>query len=123
MIKVRVIEDFTLKDFNKLENIVRNKNAIEGRLFKGDIFECSEEMARYLTGENIIGKTVVEVIEVKPEKKEDAEEVSEEVVQAVANAIVEEAEEQNKEVETIVNEIVEESKEEKSKKNKKKKNK
>jgi hypothetical protein len=68
MIKVKVIEDFTLKDFSKLKNIVRVKTDVEGRLFKGDTFECTEEMARYLTGENVLGKTVVEFIEVKPEE-------------------------------------------------------
>ena len=117
MIKVKVIEDFTLKDFNKLKNIVRAKQNVQGSLFKGDIFECDEVMAKYLTGDNALNKVVVEVIEVEPE------EVSEEVVQAVANAIVEEAEEQDKKVEEIVNEIVEESKEEKPKKDKKKKKK
>lgn len=70
MIKVKVIEDFTLRDFDKLKNIVRNRSNVKGKLFKDDIFECSEEMARYLTGENILGKTVVEVIEVEPKKEE-----------------------------------------------------
>lgn len=71
MIKVKVIEDFTLKDFNKLKNLVREKNDKDGMLFKGDTFECTEEMARYLTGGNVLGKVVVEVIEVKPEIKEE----------------------------------------------------
>lgn len=72
MIKVKVIEDFTLKDFNKLKNIVRTKQNVEGSLFKDDIFECDEAMAKYLTGDNALNKVVVEVIEVEP-VKEDAE--------------------------------------------------
>lgn len=69
MIKVRVIEDFTLQEFDKLKNIIRKRKEQEGKLFIGDIFECDEKMANYLTGNNSINRAVVKVIEVIPEKE------------------------------------------------------
>ena len=76
MVKVKVIEDFHLGKFNELKNIIRanyNKKE-EGRLYVSDIFECTEEMAKYLTGENKLKKSFVKVIEVVPERKvEDIE--------------------------------------------------
>lgn len=107
-INVEVIENFNLKAFDKLENIKRAGEDIEGKLFVGDTFDCDEDMYDYLMGNNSLNKAVIKKIKIKEIK----DEVSEEQVQAVANAIVEEAEEQNKKVEEIVNEIVEESKEE-----------
>lgn len=103
MVKVEVIEQFSLKDFDKLVNIKRGtgKNK-KGELYPTDTFECSKEMVEYLTGKNPLNKVVVKVIEVEPE------EVTEEVVQAVADAIVDEAKEQDKSVEEIVEEIIEE---------------
>ena len=69
MIKVEVLEDFTLKDFSELKNIERgtNKNEV-GKLFKYDKFECSKEMCEYLTGNNVLNRAVVKVIEVKQEE-------------------------------------------------------
>lgn len=69
MIKVEVIQDFTLQEFDKLKNIIRKEKEQEGKLFIGDIFECDEKMADYLTGNNSINKAVVKVIEVIPEKE------------------------------------------------------
>lgn len=69
MIKVEVIEEFTLQEFNKLKNIIRKTKEQEGKLFIGDIFECDEKMADYLTGNNSINRAVVKVIEVIPEKE------------------------------------------------------
>lgn len=69
MIKVKVIEDFTLGKFNELKNITRKQKEQEGKLFIGDIFECDEKMADYLTGNNSINRAVVKVIEVIPEKE------------------------------------------------------
>ena len=71
MIEVEVIENFTLKDFNKIKNLKRynlenNKN---GWLYEKDTFECTEDMAKYLTGKNILNKKVVQIIEVIPEAK------------------------------------------------------
>ena len=68
MIKVEVIERFTLNDFDKLKNIVRAKTDVKGTLFVGDTFECDEDMVKYLTGDNSQGKVVVRVIEVEPIK-------------------------------------------------------
>lgn len=69
MIKVEVTEGFTLKDFGLLKNIVRKKVDKEGELFVGDTFECDENMAKYLTGNNSLGKVVVRVIEILPKEK------------------------------------------------------
>ena len=68
MIKAKVIEEFTLNDFDKLKNIERKGPSVKGRLFVGDIVECDKLMAKYLTGDNKIGKTVVEIIEIEPTK-------------------------------------------------------
>jgi len=69
MVKVEVIEGFTLGDYQKLQNIVRKGVDIPGGLFVGDVFECDEDMAKYLTGGNKLNKVVVKVLEVIP--KED----------------------------------------------------
>lgn len=76
MIKVEVInEDFTLRKFNELKNIVRKGRDEKGKLFVGDTFECSEEMAKYLDGDNDLKKSFIKVIEVKPKtrKKKSAQ--------------------------------------------------
>lgn len=78
MIKVEVIAEFNLKDFDKLKNIVRkNKDKNEkGKLYEGDTFECSKEMCEYLTGRNPIKKIVVKVIEVILEEvKEESKKI------------------------------------------------
>lgn len=64
MIRCEVIEEFTLKEFDKLQNIKRARINTYGRLYKGDTFECDEEMVNYLTGNNHLNKVVVKVIEV-----------------------------------------------------------
>ena len=119
MVRVEATENFTLEAFDELKNLERKSGGVKGQLNTGDTFDCTEEMAKYLMGENKLNKVVVKVIEVKPEKETEPvkevqevveDEVSEEVVQAVASAIVEEAEEQDKEVQEIVEEIVEEAK-------------
>lgn len=69
MIKVEVIEEFTLQKFKELKNIVRAGKEEKGRLYVKDVFECDEEMAKYLTGDNPLNKVVVKVIEVIPEEK------------------------------------------------------
>lgn len=72
MIKVKVIENFSLGKFNELKNIVRAnpRQELEGRLFKGDTFECDEEMVKYLTKTNAQGRPFVEVIEIISKEKE-----------------------------------------------------
>lgn len=74
MIKCEVIENFTLKDFKKLKNIVRKNKDLTGHLYKEDIFECDEEMAKYLTGENSEKKVVVKILEVIPKVEKKLEE-------------------------------------------------
>lgn len=68
MIKCKVIEKFSLKDFYKLKNIERVSLDTEGKLYVGDQFECDQKMADYLTGNNVLKKTVVKIVEVEPEE-------------------------------------------------------
>lgn len=71
MIKVEVIEQFTLKDYEKIKDSIKRKSIdIKGTLFVGDTFECDKEMCDYLMGKNEQGKVVIKVIEVEPEKEE-----------------------------------------------------
>lgn len=75
MVKVEVIEQFTLKEFKKLKNIERamkehKDKRYDGKLYPRDTFECDDEMAKYLTGDNALNKVVVKVIEVEPKKVE-----------------------------------------------------
>ena len=70
MIKVEVIENFRLEKFSELKNVERKKGGIDGNLYVGDTFECSEEMVKYLTGKNALNKVVVKIIEYIPEEKE-----------------------------------------------------
>ena len=67
--KCRVIEKFTLKDFDKIKITKRKMLDTYGRLYVDDEFECNEEMAKYLTGGNDEGKVVVKIVEVKQEPK------------------------------------------------------
>lgn len=70
MIRVEVIADFTLAKFDEIkDSIVRKSVEQDGRLFTGDIFECTKEMADYLLGENALKRAFVKVIEVVPEKE------------------------------------------------------
>ena len=84
MIKCEVIENFTLEKFNELKNVKKVLKRKDNEFGVRDTFECKQEMADYLTGNNPLNKTVVKVIEVIPEKvkeepkKEIAKEVKEE---------------------------------------------
>ena len=70
MIKLKAIQDFTLKDYKKLKNIQSKKTDRENnKVYNQDIFECDEKMARYLLGENNQNIKVVEVIEIMNENK------------------------------------------------------
>jgi len=76
MIKVEVVEEFTLGDFYKVkETLKRKAKEKEGKLFVGDTFECDENLLRYLTGGNPYGKAFVKVIEVIPELEEPVERI------------------------------------------------
>ena len=69
MIKCEVIKEFTLEKFNELKNIQRRRIDTYGKLYEGDTFECTKEMADYLMGNNKDKQVVVKVIEVAPEIK------------------------------------------------------
>lgn len=71
MVKVKVIDNFTLGKFDELKNIVRANPSrdVQGGLFQNDTFECTEDMAEYLTKTNAQGKAFVEVIELIPNKE------------------------------------------------------
>ena len=79
MIKVEVIEPFTLGRFNELENIERASVETPGKLNMGDKFECTKDIADYLLGDNPIKRPVVKVIEVIPAKELPKEEPKEEI--------------------------------------------
>ena len=69
MVRVEVIGEFTLEKFNEIANIQRKNKDTYGRLYVGDKFECTKEMAEYLTGNNALGKVVVKILEVIPAKE------------------------------------------------------
>lgn len=75
MIKVEVLKPFHLGRFKELKNIVRHNKSknTDGYLYEKDTFECTEEMAKYLTNEipNPKGDVFVEVKGGKPEKVEE----------------------------------------------------
>lgn len=69
MIKLKAIQDFTLKDYKKLKNIQSKKTDRENnKVYNQDIFECDKKMARYLLGDNSQNIKVVEIIEVENER-------------------------------------------------------
>lgn len=70
MVRVEVIEEFTLGQFKLLKNIERNNpnKKEEGRLYVRDKFECDENMAKYLTGDNKYNTPYVKIIEIIPEQ-------------------------------------------------------
>lgn len=69
MIKCEVIKQFNFARFDELENIKRKNVEIKGKLLVGDEFECSKEIADYLTGNNPLNEVVVKIIEVEPKKE------------------------------------------------------
>lgn len=72
MIKVKALEGFSFGRFAEIKNLIRaNSEDKEGHISKDDIFECNEEIAKYLTNEieNPAKRELVEIIEVIPEKK------------------------------------------------------
>lgn len=85
MIRVEAIDDFTLGRFNELKNVQRKRLDTPGRLYKGDTFECTEELVDYLSGNNKLNKVFVKVIEILPKEKpikveqEDVKTIAEEV--------------------------------------------
>ena len=67
MIKVEVIKVFNLARYDELKNIERKSIETKGKLYVGDTFECTKELADYLLGDNPLKEPVVKVIEVEPE--------------------------------------------------------
>lgn len=72
MVKVIVIEKFSyFGKFDLLKNLVRantSKND-EGYLYVNDIFECTEDIAEYLTKTNKLNRPFVKILEVIPDIK------------------------------------------------------
>ena len=64
MIKCEVINMFSLSRFDELKNIQRKIYNDKGQLYKGDVFECSVELAKYLEHNNVIN-----ILEVIPDMK------------------------------------------------------
>lgn len=74
MIKVKALEGFTLGRFSEIKIVERaNPNDVNGHITKGDIFECPEDLAKYLTNETVnpANRALVELIEVAPEQKKE----------------------------------------------------
>ena len=81
MIKLVALEDFTLKRFNELKNVVRKNKKETGKIFCGDTFETDKEIADYLTNTqkdetgkhkpNPVNRAVAKIIEVIPDNKEN----------------------------------------------------
>lgn len=87
MIKLEALEDFTLKRFDEIENIIRKGKEEKGKVFYGDTFVCEKELAEYLTNtgkeKNPVNRAVAKVIEVIPELKEVVEKPKQEVKKPV----------------------------------------
>ena len=68
MIKCEVVKDFTFGRFDELKNIVRRNVEVKGQLYIGDTFECDEDIAKYLYGNNERGEIVIKILEIIPQK-------------------------------------------------------
>ena len=70
MIKLRAKQDFTLKDYKKLKNIEsKHEKREKNTVYKDDMFECDEKMAKYLLGNNDLKIVVAELVEIYEPKK------------------------------------------------------
>lgn len=78
-IKCEAIIDFSLEEFSKLKNIVRKNKSTDGMIYKGDTFECDEQMGKYLSGDNSKERKVINVLEVIPEIVANLEFTEEEI--------------------------------------------
>lgn len=95
MIKVKALREFTYGKFDKITNLERydkEKNQ-DGRLYEKDTFECTDDMAKYLTGG--CGYVLVKVIEVIPEEVPVVENV-EEKIEEIKESAKEEVKKKNK---------------------------
>ena len=66
VIKCEAIKDFTLKRFDELINYKKKSQSLKGHIGKGDTFECSQELAEYLSGKNDKGLKVIRILEYIP---------------------------------------------------------
>jgi len=82
MVRVKVIKDFSFGAFDSIESTLVRANAkenVRGKLYANDTFECEEDTARYLTGNNPIKEVVVEIVEnIKPKEEVNKETPKEE---------------------------------------------
>lgn len=71
MIKCEATDTFTLLKFKELKNLTRidKDNEKEGKIYKGDIFECNKDIAYYLLGNNDYKREFIRVLEIIPDKK------------------------------------------------------
>ena len=69
IVKCEATKDFTLERFDELKNIKRKNNFEyeKNKIYIGDVFECNEDLAKYLDGENAKGKIVIKILEVIPD--------------------------------------------------------
>ena len=75
MIKVEAIKNFTLEEFEKLENVKKIMQRRPNEFGAGDVFECDDKMFKYLTGDNLNKDVVVKLIEIIPEQKKESKKV------------------------------------------------
>lgn len=80
MINCEVIKEFTLGRFKELQNIVRKNKAKneDGTLYVGDTFECSKDIADYLSGNNKDKEIVIKLIHVPKQDVKKKESIMEE---------------------------------------------
>ena len=73
MIKCEALDDFRFSRFNELKNIERKdlkKNEIN-MIYKGDKFECSDDIADYLDKNNAYKKSFITAYETIPDLKKE----------------------------------------------------
>lgn len=64
MVKLEATRDFTLLRFKEVRIIKRKNKEQEGWLYTGDVFECDDELADYLLGNNEQNLSVAQILEV-----------------------------------------------------------
>lgn len=70
VVKLQAIESFTLERKGEIKNLIRNGQRYESDFFdkninKDDIFECREDIANYLLGDNGYKRAFVKILELK----------------------------------------------------------
>lgn len=69
MFKCQVISDFSLARYDELVDIERKAIEQYGKLYVGDRFKCTKEMAEYLLGNNEKCAVVIKIVEIIPESE------------------------------------------------------